>query len=583
MTPTPVHDTGPKYAKPTIFLKNMIRPVDDRYGNGNRNGRNNHEYQGAQSSYSCNDWEENSIVNDNHDEFGDGDEVDDDINNINNNRNHRFSTCARLSRRQIIHAVLCLVIALLVAVFAAIMISKQVQQQEELQTISPCCACPNSVTDMSSSSFMESCFCTSDAVNGSSVDLSHVEFDNNTLQFTISSQLCTLVQVAADGKSFKPVARSYDGNPWEVSAGAFTSLVEFDCTGSSACKTVLPSLSDGAIYQLRSFPRVYKSAADTIARFLEQATFGITRADIESFQGDYSDLAMAKWIQKQQNEVPITSHRQVYRKRLNARREVATVQGMVTHPCGAGARYRRYAFSDQDFGKNLTIDIQASNRTVISVDGFVRTVVAGPVTNYSDPSMTIESGNYTFYCYFWSSYVGGTIMIEYHLPGNYVHVAFNFDYGNPIVQFEPGMVEPNLLLNIPASAASPIDTQYFQGHYQGAFEPIPEIILKTPLSDSICANIGPTGNPIQPVFALFDGVYWIHDPRFVSSIDWRDGRDAKSDLLTQDRHSLLPSRRPWKIRLNHQPWMGAELRCGKPLTLLNQSKRRSAPTSHRPL
>jgi hypothetical protein len=499
------------------FSHNMIRPVDARYGNGNGNGKNSQDYQGPHDSYVCNDWEENSIINNNHD---DDDVYVDDLNNTNNDRNHRLTACAHVSRRRVIYAVLYLCISLLVIV-TAIIISMQVQQQEELQlqTASPCCACKNSVSDTSSSSSMESCFCASGAVNESSIDLSHSMFDNITLQFTISSQLCTLVQIAPDGKSFKPVARSYDGNPWEVTAGAFTSLVAFDCAGSSTCTTVLPSLPDDAVYQLRSFPRVNKSAADTIARFLEQATFGITRADIESFQGDDSDLAMAKWIQKQQNEVPITSHRQVYRQHLNARREVATVQGMVTHPCEAGARYRRYAFSDQDFGKNITIDVQASNRTVISVDGFVRTVVAGPVTNHSDPSMTIESGTYTFYCFSWSSYVGGTIMIEYHSPDISVPVAFNFKYGNPIVQFEPGVVEPSLLLQIPVNGAIPIDTQYFQGRYQGAAESIPEIILKTELSDSICASIGPTGNPIQPVFALFNGVYWIHDPRFVSRIE----------------------------------------------------------------
>ena len=489
----------------TQFL--TTRGIDTRHAN-NSNGMKNQDSGEVRDSYRYNGGEESN--NDNY---------DDDMNLSNNNSGKRCNQkCTfHLNRRHFVLVVFCLVVAL-IAIVSTVLISKQVQRQDE-EAISRCCACLNSATNAtSSSSSSESCFCTSYNDQGSAIDLSRVNYDDTTVEFTTADQLCTLVQISPDGKNFKPVARSYDGHPWEVSAGAFSTLVTFDCTDSDTCTAVLPSLpDDDTVYQLRSFPRVNKSAADTIARFLEQATFGITRAGIESFQGNDSDLAMAKWIQKQQNEVQITSHRKIYRERMNARKEFATVQGKVTNPCEAGARYRRYAFSDQDFGKNLTIDVQSSNRTVLSVDGFVRTVISGPVTNYSDPSMVIPSGSYPFYCFYWSSYVGGSIFLDYDSPDNKVSLAFNFQYGNPIVRFEPGVIEPNLLLNIPANGAVPIDTQYFEGHYQGSFDPMPEIILTTELSDSMCANITSTGNPIHPVFALLNGTYWIHDPRFVRS------------------------------------------------------------------
>ena len=43
-----------------------------------------------------------------------------------------------------------------------------------------------------------------------------------------------------------------------------------------------------------------------------------------------------------------------------------------------------------------------------------------------------------------------------------------------------------------------------------------ELILTQELSDAICDSLGVSGIPINPVFAMCIGIYWIHDPRFVS-------------------------------------------------------------------
>jgi hypothetical protein len=101
---------------------------------------------------------------------------------------------------------------------------------------------------------------------------------------------------------------------------------------------------------------------------------------------------------------------------------------------------------------------------------------------------------------------GGTINYD---------VSFNGTYGNPPIMFDSLVnATPNALVSLSSANAKPIDERYFTKQSTK----IQEIILTQTLSDPVCNLLGEPGNPINPVFALYDGVYWIHDPRFVSSI-----------------------------------------------------------------
>jgi hypothetical protein len=224
-----------------------------------------------------------------------------------------------------------------------------------------------------------------------SLDLVSITGGRIELVISDSGRLCTLVQISPDGLNFKPVARSYDGYDWESSAGDFATL-KFTCGGDS-CVANLPTLPAGSVYQLTSFdkPQLFLGDKDEIARFLEQTTFGPTRADIDSFDTSNLKLSFANWIKNQQDDVPLTSHRAIYRTHLNAAMVVATRQGAVAHPCQAGARYRRYAFSMTDYRKYMDIRT-AGGKKILSVDGFVRTVVDGPITAYWDDSILFGDG-----------------------------------------------------------------------------------------------------------------------------------------------------------------------------------------------
>lgn len=210
------------------------------------------------------------------------------------------------------------------------------------------------------------------------------------LNLSGANKLCTLIEVTPAGY-LKPMGRSYDTNDWEPSAGDYSTL-KFECILDGSCSVNLPTiLRDTARYQLTSFSAPSYSSNDIAARFLEQATFGPTLADISTLDETNLPLAFAKWIKNQQSStVPFTSHREYYRRRMNARFEVATPVGAVTHPCQVDTRYRRFAFSVKDSEKIMTIET-AGTKKLVSVDGFVRTVVDGPIVSV-DGDVVLEDG-----------------------------------------------------------------------------------------------------------------------------------------------------------------------------------------------
>jgi hypothetical protein len=156
----------------------------------------------------------------------------------------------------------------------------------------------------------------------------------------------------------------------------------------------LPLLPVDTFYVLTSFypPEQFReNGIDEVARFLEQTTFGITNSDISKFDTANLPLAFGNWIKEQQESVPATSHRAFFRLRTNSRMDSATRSGAVTHPCQKGSTYRRYSFSAKDNQKYVSI-VTVGSKKILSVDGFVRTVVNGPISNTRNASVTWPDG-----------------------------------------------------------------------------------------------------------------------------------------------------------------------------------------------
>jgi len=110
--------------------------------------------------------------------------------------------------------------------------------------------------------------------------------------------------------------------------------------------------------------------------------------------------------------------------------------------------------------------------------------------------------------------IGAQIYVYRNPPFSGVaEFSFNRVYGIPSIQFDASLnITPGIVVNLSSTNAKPIGLKYFQK------EKVKEqlLILTQNLTDAVCSTLGRPGNPLQPVFALYNGEYWMHDSRFVS-------------------------------------------------------------------
>jgi hypothetical protein len=109
--------------------------------------------------------------------------------------------------------------------------------------------------------------------------------------------------------------------------------------------------------------------------------------------------------------------------------------------------------------------------------------------------------------------VGGEMYMYLPIDKGNSDVSFGKERGNPEINFDSSIgANPNILINLSQEDAKTIDDRFFEKSRVKS----QEITLTRNLSASICKSLRQPGNPINPVFALYNGEYWIHDPRFVS-------------------------------------------------------------------
>ena len=152
--------------------------------------------------------------------------------------------------------------------------------------------------------------------------------DAGTVMLQImDTSLCTLTRHAtsADGNVIHtPIARSYDGNDWEQSAGelADTLFGRPILCYDRGCQISLPEADVGSQYVLSS-SSYSLSDRDKYARFLETASFGTTEEQLDALTSspNSTESNIALWIEKQMNETmtPMTSHREFWRRGVNNR------------------------------------------------------------------------------------------------------------------------------------------------------------------------------------------------------------------------------------------------------------------------
>ena len=81
--------------------------------------------------------------------------------------------------------------------------------------------------------------------------------------------------------------------------------------------------------------------------------------------------------------------------------------------------------------------------------------------------------------------------------------------GVPEVHLPGTESQSQIIVTLPDELVQPMDAQYYNGTFQ-------ELFVAAALNDPVCATLpNVTGAPEQSVFGLYQGKYYLHDPRFV--------------------------------------------------------------------
>lgn len=279
----------------------------------------------------------------------------------------------------------------------------------------------------------------------------HIEIPpGRTVRLAIASQdrLCTLTRVNEENKEVIPVGRSYHNQKWEAVAGPYRTI-SYECN-EGACVVKVPEVTKaGDVFQLRGYDRNrLLSQDDEVARFFEQASFGVTTEDLKRARSevisDRNSTLMdyfAKWIDEQISVVEPTSHRGFWRERTSPVYEINNREGRGTLPCDKGSRWRSYAFSEFDRTKEIVVkEIEVNafrKRYALEVDGKIRTMVdTFALTKVNDYDMNILSTKFTI-----CKAVGNTFRL---LRVKYRGKCYDVKGGNPPVDIR-GIPQPLVL------------------------------------------------------------------------------------------------------------------------------------------
>lgn len=160
----------------------------------------------------------------------------------------------------------------------------------------------------------------------------YLELSAGPVMLERSSTLCIITKADVDSDGIQsevaPVARSSNNGDWEKHAGDFAEgLLYGQEFGDypAGCQITLPPLGPGQKYFIASYVEssrrlnAVEEEKKAVARLLEQATFGTTLTELNEWnKGPVSNETVAEWI-REQMALPVTSHREYFRRRANPR------------------------------------------------------------------------------------------------------------------------------------------------------------------------------------------------------------------------------------------------------------------------
>jgi len=316
---------------------------------------------------------------------------------------------------------------------------------------------------------------------------------------TIQDTGCLLGRVISKSKkSFQLLGRSYNGRDWENTAGPYSVAFKFMCE-SGACNVTLPELEDLETETI-VLTTYYHTATskEQVSRFLQQATFGPTRAEIDAWNTSLP-LEFGKWTKNQMNMDP-TLHRAYYRERANARMTLLADNLIAPgdKPCNLHSRWKKYAFSWDEPQHNSIFQLRLLNNStdwilITDNDGYPRT----EVPRYSWVKR-FKFGEWFGLCSLEET-VGGKLEVTQG------YGCIKIETGNPLIQFHETL--PKKLVLLPDHAR--MKALEFKAGREN------EYLLEDQIDSPVC-NTLPTGGRV-PVHALTsDNTTWyMHAPHVV--------------------------------------------------------------------
>ena len=289
-----------------------------------------------------------------------------------------------------------------------------------------------------------------------------------------------------------PVARSYDGHPWELTQGGASLDVHLlVCSEMAVCEATIPD--DGRhSYRILHYVHDRALALDSRAvtsRLLTAATFGPTRAGLEALNAS-DGSSLTSWIW-QQMQLPPTLHRVYYRKRANPRMLTSRFplpdrRWEWRSACQSGARWQRFALNKDDEDKTMEVAQSAHGGVSLRVGGMVRAEVA---------SFALSTPATYILCWV-EERVGGTIELVQE-GGNCKNAE---TMTNPPIDFGSADLSVTHVLDgadVPGARLAPL----------------PHVINVSLLEGDLACT--PPMMAVHDLFLRTDGAYWRHDPRLI--------------------------------------------------------------------
>ena len=224
--------------------------------------------------------------------------------------------------------------------------------------------------------------------------------------------------------TLEPVARSFERKKWQTVAGPYTRKVSVKKCGAvnSACRIIFRVLREDNpadfAYVLLTTSHDLKDKREMRARFLQQATFGPTKADLDNWEtnfGTSTDItSYENYLVDQFRNQPMTLNREYFRSHLDwSMKDEAVENGSIAprDPCAQYSRWREHAITADDYSKRFEVTqilVDGVNKFLITVEAEPRTVVD---TFSSTDGAYAGPGTYSF-CYSMGEGIGEPIRFQ---------------------------------------------------------------------------------------------------------------------------------------------------------------------------